>query len=82
MHIKQDTTAYDLFTHMRAEITGKTQAELQREWTPEAFEAQIRSLHARWMAGEFSFGRFTELIGIPHLELWEMLDALDLSLHR
>jgi hypothetical protein len=76
------TTAYDLYTQARAEQTGRTDAEQRANISPEAFEAQVRELHQCWMGGEFSFGRFTELIGVPHWELWEILEALGLPLHR
>ena len=52
------------------------------EISPDEFEQQIRELHQGWMQGNFSFGRFTELIGIPHWELWEILDKLGLEIHR
>jgi hypothetical protein len=47
----------------------------------EAFERQLHELHVRWQAGEFSFGRFTELMGVPHAELWDILDAFGLKLY-
>jgi hypothetical protein len=34
------------------------------------------------MAGQFSFGRFTELAGVANLELREILEALGLTLHN
>ena len=82
MQIERTHSAYDIFAEYRAEKTGKSESEVRAEISADEFERQVRQLHAQWMNGEFSFGKFTELIGIPHWELWEILDALGLSLHR
>jgi hypothetical protein len=82
MQIQENTEAYGIFIQIRAEMTGKEEAEIRAEITPEEFESQLRQLHHQWLSGEFSFGKFTELIGVPHLELWEILDLLGLALHR
>lgn len=62
-------TAFNLYAQIRAEATGKPEAEIRAEISPEEFERQVRQLHYQWLSGEFSFGKFTELIGVPHLEL-------------
>lgn len=39
-------------------------------------------LHEQYMAGQFSFGRFTELVGVAHLELREILALMSLPTHN
>lgn len=82
METQERTIAYELFAQSRAEQTGQTENEIQAIISPSDFEALVRDLHHRWINGEFSFGRFTELIGIPHWELWEILDVMQLPIHR
>ncbi len=79
MEIKQ-ALAYDLFLEAHALYTGQTIDEIRVEISPEEFEARIRALHYQYMNGQFSFGRFTELAGVAHLELREILDAIGLPL--
>jgi hypothetical protein len=75
------TPAYELFVDIHADYRHQTPEQVRHEVSPEAFERQLFGLYERWQAGEFSYGRFTELIGVPHAELWEMLDAFGLKLH-
>ncbi|MCA0457046.1 MAG: hypothetical protein LCI00_23950 [Chloroflexi bacterium] len=78
----KEAHAYDLFLEARALYTGKTSSEVRSEIDADEFEARIRALHYQYISGKFSFGRFTELAGVAHLELREILDALDLSTHH
>ncbi len=82
MLTKQTVAAYELFVPIHADYTGKTLVQVKSEISPEQFEVQIRELHQRYTAGEFSIGRFTELIGVPHWELWEILESLGLPVHN
>ncbi len=82
MQTKQITAAYDLFVEMHADYTGKSIEQVQAEMSPEQFEDRIRQLYQQYSAGEFSIGRFTELIGVPHWELWQILDMLGLPVHN
>ena len=82
MEIQRSAEAYEIYVQMRAEITGKSEADIKSEVAPEQFEKQVRDLYYRWTCGEFSYGRFTELIGVPHWELWEIFDALGLPRHK
>jgi hypothetical protein len=82
VQIEQTHTGYDIYVEYRAEKTGKSEAEIRVEIGAEEFERQVRQLHTQWMSGEFSFGKFTELISIPHWELWQILETFDLPLHR
>ena len=82
MLTKQIVMAYELFAPIHADYTGKTLTQVRAEISPEEFETQIHELHKRYIAGEFSMGRFTELIGVPHWELWEILDMLGLPIHN
>ncbi len=72
---------YDLFAQYRAEQTGQTESEIRQAFSQAEFEQLLHNLHQRWLNGEISFGRFTELIGVPHWELWEILEAMKLPLH-
>lgn len=80
--IEQTTSAYDLFVEAHSLYINKDQAEIRAEINPGEFERQVRQLYAQWLAGEFSFGKFTEIIGVAHAELWEIFDALGLPRHR
>lgn len=82
MQIKDTTTAYELFIQAHADYLKKPADQVKAEVSPEHFEEQLHNLHQRYMAGEFSFGRFTELIGVPHWELWEILGMIGLPLHN
>jgi hypothetical protein len=82
MQTKQITAAYDLFVEIHADYAGKTVAQVQAEINSEKFEEQIHRLHEQYIAGEFSIGRFTELMGVPHWELWEILELLGLPVHN
>jgi hypothetical protein len=82
MQTKQLTVAYDLFVEIHADYTGKPVEQVKAETSPEQFEERVHTLYQQYAAGEFSLGRFTELIGVPHWELWEILDALGLPIHN
>jgi hypothetical protein len=81
MQTKQISAAYELFVEIHADYTKQTPEQVRSTISPEEFEHRLHDLYGRWQAGEFSFGRFTELIGVPHAELWEILDAFGLKLH-
>lgn len=80
MQTKQ-TTAYDLFVEAHAAYIGKSPEQIAAETTSDEFEELLSSLHHQYMEGQFSMGRFTELIQVPHLELWEILEVLGLPIH-
>jgi predicted HTH domain antitoxin len=82
MQTKETTHAYEIYVQAQRDKTGKTAQEIQEATPLEKFEIQIFDLYQQWQAGEFSFGRFTELIGVPHWELWEILEALGLPIHH
>jgi hypothetical protein len=82
METTQNILAYDIFLEIQAEKTGKTAAELRAEFPPEEFIKHLGVLYNQWQSGEISFGKFTELINVPHWELREILEALSLQLHN
>jgi hypothetical protein len=82
MQTQQATNAYDLYMEAHAAYSNKSLIQVQSETPPDLFESRVRTLHQQYMAGEFSFGRFTELLGVPHWELWQILELLDLALHN
>jgi len=73
---------YSLFVAAHALYTGKHPEEILATISADEFEARIRALHYQYMAGNYSFGRFTELTGVAHLELREILEALGLPSHH
>jgi hypothetical protein len=81
MQTKQAVAAYELFVEMHADYTHQSPEQIRNAIPPDQFERQLHDLYERWQAGEFSFGRFTELIGVPHAELWDILDAFGLKLY-
>jgi predicted HTH domain antitoxin len=78
MQETKQALAYDLFVEAHTLYAGKSAKEIRAEISPDEFEARIRAMHYQYMAGQFSFGRFTELAGVANLELREILDALGL----
>lgn len=76
------TAAYELFVEIHADYTGKSTEQVRAEISPEQFEERLRDLYQQYAAGAFSFGRFTELISVPHWELWQILDTFGLPLHN
>jgi predicted HTH domain antitoxin len=64
----------------KAEQEGVQIDQIESEIPPQDFERQINQLYTRWNSGEFSFGRFAELIGLSHWELWEILEACELPI--
>ncbi|MBL8155393.1 MAG: hypothetical protein JNM70_14510 [Anaerolineae bacterium] len=81
METKQ-ATIYDLFVEAHSRYTGKSAAQVRAELGPDECEARIRMLHEQYMAGQFSFGRFTELVGVAHLELREILALMSLPTYN
>ena len=82
MQMEQTVTAYELFVQAHSLYTQHSPEQIRADIRPDEFERQIRQLHRQWLDGDFSFGKFTEIIGVAHMELWDILDALDLSAHR
>jgi hypothetical protein len=82
MQTKQLTAAYDLFVAIHADYTDTTVDGVKASISPDQFEERLHSLYQQYAAGEFSVGRFTELIGVPHWELWQILDMLGLPVHN
>jgi hypothetical protein len=73
--------AYEQFLEARALYTGQPKGHLSDSISLDTFEALIDDLYRRYAAGDISIGRFSELIEIAHLELWEILELLELPLH-
>lgn len=75
------SAAYDLYLEAHAAYTGQTLSQIEQMMTEADFETHLRELHERYLNGEFSIGKFTELMGVAHLELWEILESLNLPYH-
>ncbi len=82
MQMEQTTTAYELFVEAHSLYTQRSAEQIRADVRPDEFERQLRQLHSQWLNGTFSFGKFTEIIGVAHAELWDILAALGLVLHR
>ncbi|MBA3872494.1 MAG: hypothetical protein H0X30_25435 [Anaerolineae bacterium] len=78
----KEAHAYNLFVEAHALYTGKLPEDVLAAISADEFEARIRALHYQYLAGTFSFGRFTELAGVAHVELREILELLGLSSHH
>ena len=78
----KEAHAYSLFLEAHALYSGKRPEEILNTISADEFEARIRALHYQYLAGNFSFGRFTELAGVAHAELREILELLGLSSHH
>jgi hypothetical protein len=82
MQTEQITAAYELFVESHAGYTSQSPDIVRSVITLSQFEDDLRRLHQQYMTGEISFGRSTELIGVPHAELWDILDMMGLPLHN
>lgn len=80
--MEQTSTAYERFVEAHSLYLGREAEQIRAEIQPDEFERQVRQLHGQWLSGAFSFGKFTEIIGVAHAELWDILDILGLTLHR
>jgi hypothetical protein len=78
----KEAHAYSLFVEAHALYTGKSPRDILNEISVDEFEARIRALHYQYIGGNFSFGRFTELAGLAHAELREILEVFGLSSHH
>jgi hypothetical protein len=78
----KEAHAYNIFVEAHALYSGKHPEEILNTISADEFEARIRALHYQYLAGNFSFGRFTELAGVAHAELREILELLGLSSHH
>ena len=63
----------------KAQQIGKAPEEVAMDFTRETFENTVRSLHKRFMAGEFTQGTFAEMLGIERIDLIHLLDDLKLQ---
>lgn len=78
MQTKQATAAYNLFTEVRAAHTGKSEAQVQGEISLEQFDQQIHALHQQYMNHEFTIGKLADLLEVPALNLYDILEELEL----
>jgi hypothetical protein len=68
-----------LFILAKAAQENTSPDEVARQLAQETFEKRVRSLHRRFMRGDFSQGALADLLGLPRLELIHLLEALRLS---
>lgn len=66
------------FILAKARESGKSLDEVAREITQEGFETAVRSLHDRFMNGEFSQGAMADQLGISRIDLIHLLDSMGL----
>jgi hypothetical protein len=72
--------AYDLFVDVYSARVGKTEAQARAEVSPQEFDKQIRDLYPRYMNQEFSIGKFADLLQVPVLNLYDILNELGLDI--
>jgi hypothetical protein len=77
MQTKQ-SVAYELFVEVRAAHTRKTEMQVQAEISLEQFEEQLRTQHQQYMAREFTIGKLADLLEVPPLNLYDILEEMDL----
>ncbi|GEM_PF-2533751 len=78
MQIKQNSAAYELFVELYAAHTGKSEGVVEAEITPEQFEARLNTLYQQYMNREFTIGKFADLLQVPTLNLYDLLEEMGL----
>ncbi len=73
-----ETEPIGQFILARARESGKSLDEAAREITQEGFETAVRSLHHRFLKGEFSQGAMADQLGISRIDLIHLLDSMGL----
>ncbi len=74
------STAYDQLVALRVIHTGEPDLEIRKSISQAEFEAQLRDLHQHYMDGEFTIGRLADLLGVPSLNLVDILDEAGLPM--
>jgi hypothetical protein len=67
------------FILAKAAQSGEDPQEVARAITQEGFETTIRSLHKRFLHGEFSQGYMADQLGIERIDLIHLLEAMGLQ---
>ena len=79
MQAKETTReAYLLFIELYAGKNTITEQEAQSEISQSDFLTNLHNLHERHMAGEFTASKFADLLGVPALNLYDLLELLEL----
>jgi hypothetical protein len=81
MTVKQ-ANAYEQFIDSHARRAEKSEQDMREHISPEDFETRLRTLHHLYIEGEFTIGKFADLMGVPALNLVDILDALDLPIRH
>jgi hypothetical protein len=72
--------AYDLFVDVYSARAGKTETQALAEISRQEFDKQIRDLYPRYMNSEFTLGKFVDLLQVPALNLYDILNELGLDI--
>ncbi len=78
MKTKQNIVAYELFIELYAARTGRSETIVEAEITPEQFEARLKTLYQQYMNREFTIGKFADLLQVPTLNLYDLLEEMGL----
>lgn len=82
MVINQRTAAYDIYLEAHSAYTGMSPSEARAQLSQEQFEDRVRQLHQRYMNEEFSMGKLADLLQVPALNLFDILNELELPTYR
>jgi hypothetical protein len=74
--------AYDIYVEAHAAYTGLTRTQARAELSQAQFEQQLEQLHQRYMDEEFSIGRLADLLNVPAVNLFDILNTLQLPTYR
>lgn len=70
--------AYLLFIELYAGMNKITEQQAQAEISQSDFLTKLHNLHERHIAGEFTASKFADLLGVPALNLYDLLELMDL----
>jgi hypothetical protein len=76
----QHSLAYDVFVHAHAAHTGKSTADIEAVIAHEAFDVQLRDLHAQYLNRAMTLVKMADVLQISTAQLNAVLDAAGLAL--
>jgi hypothetical protein len=69
---------YLLYIELIAAVQHISEGEAQARVSESDFLARLHDLHERHMAGEFSASKLADLLGVPALNLYDLLETMEL----
>jgi hypothetical protein len=79
MQAKETTReGYFLYIELIAAMQHISEREAQARVSEADFLTRLHDLHARHMSGEFTASKLADLLGVPALNLYDLLETMEL----